>query len=55
MNNWTDERVYNQDLPRSIDYPNVPVGAILKGSARRFGSRNAYIYEGQGIMFEELY
>jgi hypothetical protein len=28
-------------LPSTLDYPEVPVGAILAGSARRFGPRAA--------------
>ena len=32
-------------LPRSLDYPRVPVGAILRGSARRWPNRIAYRFE----------
>ncbi|WP_249869695.1 hypothetical protein [Oceanobacillus saliphilus] len=51
---WTEERIYNQYLPRIIDYPEFPVGAILKDSANHFSSHAAYIYEGHRITFEKL-
>ncbi|RAY13195.1 acyl-CoA synthetase [Actinomadura craniellae] len=41
-------------LPRSLEYPDVPVGAILAGAARRFGARTAFHYAGQDLSFTEL-
>lgn len=49
------KRFYNDELPRKIEIPNVPVGAILKGSARRYGERTAYFYRDHEITFEQLY
>lgn len=42
-------------LPRSLDYPAVPVGAILAGSARRFGTRTAFRHETDELSFAELW
>ncbi|MBA9006747.1 class I adenylate-forming enzyme family protein [Thermomonospora cellulosilytica] len=41
-------------LPRSLDYPDVPVGAILAGAARRWGDRTAFHYAGRDLSFAEL-
>ncbi|PKK13789.1 AMP-binding protein [Thermomonospora sp. CIF 1] len=41
-------------LPRSLDYPDVAVGAILAGAARRWGDRTAFHYQGQDISYAEL-
>lgn len=55
MNNWTDERLYDQDLPRSFDYPNVPVGAILKGSAKRFHNNVMFIFREHEFTYNTIY
>ncbi|OCA86802.1 class I adenylate-forming enzyme family protein [Bacillus sp. FJAT-27986] len=55
MFNWSDERIFDPDMPRTIDYPNLPVGAILKGSASRFGNRTAFIYRDTHISYEQVY
>lgn len=55
MNNWTDGRLYDQDLPRSLDYPNVPVGAILKGSSRRFPNRVMFIFREHEFTYNTIY
>jgi long-chain acyl-CoA synthetase len=41
-------------LPHSLDYPDVPVGAILAGAARRWGDRTAFHYAGQDLSYTEL-
>lgn len=38
-------------LPYSLDYPEVPVPAILAGAARRFGDRVAFHYAGRDVTF----
>ncbi|QYN35151.1 AMP-binding protein [Pseudonocardia sp. DSM 110487] len=38
-----------------MDYPEVAVGAILAGSARRFGERTAVHYYGRELTFARLY
>jgi long-chain acyl-CoA synthetase len=38
-----------------MDYPEVPVGAILAGSARRFGDQPAVHYYGRDLTFAQLY
>lgn len=42
-------------LPRSLDYPEVGVGAILAGSARRFGDRPAVHHAGAELSYAELH
>lgn len=39
----------------TLDYPEVPVGAILAGSARRFGGHRALHYYGREISVATLY
>ncbi|HEX2312145.1 MAG TPA: AMP-binding protein [Thermomonospora sp.] len=41
-------------LPRSLEYPDVPVGAILAGAARRWGDRTAFHYAGADLSYTEL-
>jgi long-chain acyl-CoA synthetase len=43
------------DLPRTLDYPEVPVGAILAGAARRYGDRTAFIRGEEELTFAELW
>jgi long-chain acyl-CoA synthetase len=38
-----------------MDYPEVPVGAILAGSARRFPNHTAIHYYGRELTFSQLY
>lgn len=42
-------------LPASLDYPEVPVGAVLAGSARRFGDRTAFHYGGRDLTYAQLW
>ncbi len=42
-------------MTRTLDYPEVPVGAILAGSARRFGDHVALHYYGRELSFADLY
>ena len=42
-------------MTRSLDYPHVPVGALLAGSARRFGDHVAIHYVGRDLTSEQLY
>jgi len=41
-------------LPGSLAYPDVPVGAILAGSARRYGDRVAFARDGEELTYAEL-
>jgi long-chain acyl-CoA synthetase len=41
-------------LPGSLVYPEVPVGAILAGSARRYGDRVAFVRAGEELTYTEL-
>src|SRR4051812_12395608 len=41
-------------LPRSLDYPQVPVGSILRAAARRWGDRPAFIDHDVPLTFTEL-
>ncbi|KPV44783.1 acyl-CoA synthetase [Alicyclobacillus ferrooxydans] len=42
-------------MPRHLNYPRVPVQAILKGSAERFGTKTAYIYHEAEYSFQDIY
>ncbi|GEL22056.1 long-chain acyl-CoA synthetase [Pseudonocardia sulfidoxydans NBRC 16205] len=41
--------------PVTLEYPDVAVGAILAGSARRFGARTMIHYQGRELSFTDLY
>jgi long-chain acyl-CoA synthetase len=41
-------------LPRSLKYPEVPVGSILRAAVRRWGDRPAFIDHDVPLTFEEL-
>jgi long-chain acyl-CoA synthetase len=41
-------------LPRSLDYPEVPVGSILRAAVRRWGDRTAFIDHDVPLSFDEL-
>lgn len=49
------EKFYHPAMPKSLEYPLLPVSAILKGAARKYGSRAAYLYRDHTISFEQLY
>jgi long-chain acyl-CoA synthetase len=40
--------------PRSLEYPLVPVGSILRAAARRWGDREAFIHHEVPLTFTEL-
>ncbi|GAB2753023.1 class I adenylate-forming enzyme family protein [Amycolatopsis magusensis] len=42
-------------LPRSLHYPEVPVGSILAGSAARYGGRTAFRQGGAQLSHEQLW
>ncbi|WP_104525449.1 class I adenylate-forming enzyme family protein [Blastococcus atacamensis] len=41
-------------LPRSLDYPSVPVGSILRAAVRRWGDRTAFIDHDVPLSFTEM-
>src|SRR5215217_7098850 len=41
-------------LPRSLEYPDVPVGSILRAAARRWGGRPAFIDHDVPLTFTEM-
>src|SRR3954465_5787901 len=41
-------------LPRSLDYPQVPVGSILRAAVRRWGDKPAFIDHDVPLPFAEL-
>jgi long-chain acyl-CoA synthetase len=41
-------------LPRSLQYPEVPVGSILRAAVRRWGDRPAFIDHDVPLTFEEM-
>ena len=41
-------------LPRSLDYPEVPVGSIMRAAVRRWSGNTAFIDHDVELTFEEL-
>ena len=41
-------------LPRSLEYPEVPVGSILRAAVRRWGDRTAFLQHDVPLTFTEL-
>jgi long-chain acyl-CoA synthetase len=41
-------------LPRSLDYPLVPVGSVLRAAVRRWGDRTAFVHHDVPLTFTEL-
>jgi long-chain acyl-CoA synthetase len=41
-------------MPRSLDYPAVPAGSILRAAVRRWGDRTAFIHHEVPLTFTEL-
>src|SRR5215218_11153933 len=41
-------------LPRSLEYPEAPVGSILRAAVRRWGDRTAFTDHDVPLSFEEL-
>lgn len=41
-------------LPRSLEYPLVPVGSILRATVRRWGTRTAFVDHDVELTYEEL-
>lgn len=49
------KKFWPKGMPYSIDYPVIPVGEIVKGSANRFGNHTAIIYQGVEYSFRYFY
>jgi long-chain acyl-CoA synthetase len=41
-------------LPRSLEYPPVPVGSVLRAAVRRWGDRTAFVHHDVELSFTEL-
>ncbi|MCU1607887.1 MAG: Acyl-CoA synthetase (AMP-forming)/AMP-acid ligase, partial [Modestobacter sp.] len=41
-------------LPHTLDYPQVPVGSVLRAAVRRWGGQTAFIHHGVELSFTEL-
>src|SRR3712207_5964402 len=41
-------------LPRSLDYPEVPVGSVLRAAVRRWGERTAFVDHDVPLTYTEL-
>src|SRR3954465_12287904 len=50
----TDTASWPPGLPRSLDYPRVPVGSILRAAARRWDEKTAFVHHGVPLTFPEL-
>jgi long-chain acyl-CoA synthetase len=48
-------RSYPRGVPISINYPEVPLHAFLENSARKFPNRDAVVFYGRRITYEELW
>src|SRR5437763_13243042 len=42
------------ELPRSLEYPLVPVGSILRAAVRRWGDRTAFLHADVPLTYTEL-
>jgi long-chain acyl-CoA synthetase len=51
----TSRQTWPTGLPRSLHYPAVPVGSILRGSARRYRDRVAIRHGQVQVTFQELW
>src|SRR4051794_20912695 len=50
----TQPSTWPPGLPRSLDYPPVPVGSILRAAVRRWGDRTAFVHHDVELSFTEL-
>jgi long-chain acyl-CoA synthetase len=41
-------------LPRTLHYPQVPVGSVLRAAVRRWGEHTAFVHHDVGLSFAEL-
>jgi len=48
-------RSYPRGVPVSINYPEIPLHAFLENSARKFPNRDAVVFYGRRITYEELW
>ena len=42
-------------IPRSLDYPQVAVPSILRGAARRYGDRTAFVQGERSLTFTHVF
>ena len=50
----TVTRSWPPGLPRSLDYPEVPVGSILRAGVRRWGDRTAFVDHDVPLTYTEM-
>ena len=48
-------RSYPRGVPISINYPEIPLHAFLENSAGKFPNRDAVVFYGRRITYEELW
>jgi hypothetical protein len=48
-------RSYPRGVPIRINYPEIPLYAFLENSARKFPKREAVVFYGRRITYEELW
>ena len=41
-------------MPRSLDYPLVPAGSVLRAAVRRWGDKTAFVHHDVPLTFTEL-
>lgn len=49
------KKFWPKGMPTSIDYPVIPVGEIIRGSANRFGDHTAIVYKEKEYSYKQLY
>jgi len=50
----TQPSTWPPGLPRSLEYPPVPVGSVLRAAVRRWGDRTAFVHHDVELSFAEL-
>ncbi|MGY5885271.1 class I adenylate-forming enzyme family protein [Modestobacter lacusdianchii] len=50
----TQPSAWPPSLPRSLEYPDVPVGSVLRAAVRRWGDRTAFVHHDVELSFTEL-
>ena len=55
MTDTAQTETAHQYARNGLDYPEVPVGAVLAGSARRFGDRVSLHFQGRELTFSEIH
>jgi len=47
-------KVWPEGVPKSVEYPNIPLGEVLRETSRKYPKNDAIIYYGRRITYSEL-